>query len=107
MSSKDAHSQTLIRHCGEMVQKGQIKAIWIEDEDYGIGCLFEEKLISLFDRVQKQEGICYKRGYNETYETPLVKVPFPGDVLRIGVKSALFIEYLTLSIIENEAKPPT
>lgn len=105
MSSKDSNSLTLIRHCGEMVRKGQIKAIWIEDEDYGIGCLFEEKLISLFDRVQKQEAICYKRGYNETYETPLIKVPFPGDVLRIGVKAAVFIEYMTLSFIENEAKP--
>lgn len=107
MSPKDARSQTLIRHCGEMVRKGQIKAIWIEDEDSGIGCLFEEKLISLFDRVQKQEGVYYKRGYNQAEETPLIKVPFPGDVLRIGVKSALFIEYLTLSFIENESKPPT
>ena len=66
-------------------------------EDYGVGCLFESGLIPLFDKIVRGGDIAYNRGYNQMYDLPLLEIPFPGDVLKVGVPAAKFGEYLLLS----------
>jgi len=94
---KDKNSDLLIKTAHTMVVKGKVEAIWVEMEDYGIGCLFESGLITLFDKIVRGGDIAYNRGYNQMYDLPLLEIPFPGDVLKVGVPAAKFGEYLLLS----------
>ena len=99
---KDPNSDLLIKTAHTMVIKGKIEAIWVELEDYGIGCLFESELITLFEKIIRSGDIAYSRGYNQMHDLPIIQIPFPGDVLKVGVPAKKYGEYLQLSFQQKQ-----
>jgi hypothetical protein len=80
-----------------LIEAGKIDAIWFEFS--GIGAYIENNLLEILKKLVKNKGI------SQSGATGLqLKVPFPGDVVRVEVKDAAFVQLLELSIREEKEK---